>query len=602
MRKHIVFWIIFPIVTLFLIAITLFYMDLANGPIIYLILELIAIGVYIAFSIILINKRKAIRLIPFLAMGITTVLLFMLSHPSKAVKRAVDGPYMETEVLTLKNGDVKGLYNEDKTVRVYASIPYAAPPVGNLRWKEPKEVSNWEGVLDCTNFAPISMQKESNAITNTLVDIYAEKSWHPDYNSYPTQYMSEDSLYLNIWRPNTEEVNLPILVYIHGGSLTGGNSNSSDYNGEAMAKKGVIMITVAYRLGVFGYLALDELQKESLNGTTGNYGLLDQIQALKWINENASYFGGDKNNITIAGESAGSSSVSALCVSPLAKGLFKRAIGESSSIVGTYPPHTFRSLDDALSTGKSIMKNMGCNSLEELRGVSAEKLVNASYLNSSMTIDGYAITKSPNLVYLNHENNEEALLNGYNVLEADAFVIPTMLFDLPNKNNIKSKLTDYFDEKLALDMMELYKDEIDKDAFSVFNEIISAYWFFMPHYEWSTLAYNNGEDVYRYQFTKENGYYGTYHSGEIIYAYGNILKSKHGFAYNESDYKLSDIMLSYWSNFAKYGNPNGEGLETWDKWDSNENNLLELGEKIQVISEKYIRTYQIIDEWNRRTK
>jgi para-nitrobenzyl esterase len=463
-------------------------------------------------------------------------------------------------------------------------------------------VSNWEGVLDCTNFAPISMQKESNAITNTLVDIYAEKSWHPDYNSYPTQYMSEDSLYLNIWRPNTEEENLPILVYIHGGSLTGGNSNSSDYNGEAMAKKGVIMITVAYRLGVFGYLALDELQNESPNGTTGNYGLLDQIQALKWINENASYFGGDKNNITIAGESAGSSSVSALFVRPLAKALFKRAIGESSSIVGAYPPHTFRSLDDALSTGKSIMKNMGCNSLEELRNVCAEKLVDASYLNSSMTIDGYAITKSPNLVYLNHENNEEALLNGYNVLEADAFVIPTMLLDLPNKNNIKSKLTDYFDEKLALDMMELYKDEIDKDAFSVFNEIISAYWFFMPHYEWSTLAYNNGEDVYCYQFTKENGYYGTYHSGEIIYAYGNISKSKHGFAYNESDYKLSDIMLSYWSNFAKYGNPNGEGLETWDKWDSNKNNLLELGEVIQVIPEKYIGDYQIIDEWDRRTK
>ena len=602
MKKHIAFWIIFPIATILLFLITLFYMDLANGPIVYFILELIAIAAFVVLSILFINKRKRIRLIPILAIIATTILFFALSHPSKAVKRAVDGNATETEILALKNGDIKGLYTEDKSVEVYAGIPYAKPPVGDLRWKEPVEVDNWEGVLDCTNFAPISFQKESNSVMNTLVDIYAEKSWHPDYNSYPDQYMSEDSLYLNIWKPNTTETNLPILVYIHGGSLTGGNSNSLDYNGEAMAKKGVIMITVAYRLGVFGYFALDELQKESINGTTGNYGLLDQIQALKWVNDNASYFGGDKNNITIAGESAGSSSISALCVSPLAKGLFKRAIGESSSIVGKYPPHTFRSLDSALTMGKNIMAEMGCKNLAELRNVPAEKLITTSYLNSSMTIDGYAIDKSPYQVYLNHENNEEALLNGFNVLEADAFVIPTMLFDLPNKNNIKAKLSEYFDEKLAIDMMELYKDEIEADAFSVFNEIISAYWFFMPHYEWSTLAYNNGEDVYRYQFTKENGYYGTYHSGEIIYAFGNLSKSRHQFAYNDSDYKLSDIMLSYWSNFAKYGNPNGEGLATWDKWDSSKNNLLELGNTIQEIPEKYLGAYKIIEEWNERTK
>lgn len=600
MRKQVAFLSLFSLFSIFLFAIILFYMDLANGPLVLFILELIAFVGFIVSSILLMNKRKLIRMIPFLSILAITALFFILSKPKTEYKRATRGNTKETEVLTLKNGDIKGLYTEDLDVEVYAGIPYAEAPIGDLRWKEPKAKSNWDGVLDCTKFAPNSYQAKKNSIMSTLVDMYAEGGWHPDYTSYPDQYMSEDSLYLNIWRPKNRSGNLPILVYIHGGSLTGGSSNGDDYNGEAMAREGIIMITISYRLGVFGYFAHPDLISESSNNTTGNYGLLDQIEALKWVNDNASYFGGDKNNITIAGESAGSSSVSALCVSPLAKGLFKRAIGESSSIVGKYPPHTFRSLDSALSMGKSIMKEMHCNSIEELRKLSPEELIKTKYINSSMTIDGYAITKSPYETYLAHENNEEALLNGYNVKEADAFVVPTMLFDLPNKDNIKGKLSEYFDETLAEEMVLLYKNEIDKDAFSVFNEIISAYWFFMPHYEWSILAINNGEDVYRYQFTKENGYYGTYHSGELIYAYGNLDKSLHGFAYNDSDYSLSKIMVGYFSNFVKYGNPNGDSLPNWKKWESEGDSLLELGEVIQEIPEKYVSAYKIIEDWNER--
>lgn len=600
MRKQVAFLSLFSLFSIFLFAIILFYMDLANGPLVFFILELIAFVGFIVSSILLMNKRKLIRMIPFLSILAITALFFILSKPKTEYKRATRGNTKETEVLTLKNGDIKGLYTEDLDVEVYAGIPYAEAPIGDLRWKEPKAKSNWDGVLDCTKFAPNSYQAKKNSIMSTLVDMYAEGGWHPDYTSYPDQYMSEDSLYLNIWRPKNSSGNLPILVYIHGGSLTGGSSNGDDYNGEAMAREGIIMITISYRLGVFGYFAHPDLISESSNNTTGNYGLLDQIEALKWVNDNASYFGGDKNNITIAGESAGSSSVSALCVSPLAKGLFKRAIGESSSIVGKYPPHTFRSLDSALTMGKNIMKEMHCNSIEELRKLSPEELIKTKYINSSMTIDGYAITKSPYETYLAHENNEEALLNGYNVKEADAFVVPTMLFDLPNKDNIKGKLSEYFDETLAEEMVLLYKNEIDKDAFSVFNEIISAYWFFMPHYEWSILAINNGEDVYRYQFTKENGYYGTYHSGELIYAYGNLDKSLHGFAYNDSDYSLSKIMVGYFSNFVKYGNPNGDSLPNWKKWESEGDSLLELGEVIQEIPEKYVSAYKIIEDWNER--
>ena len=214
-----------------------------------------------------------------------------------------------------------------------------------------------------------------------------------------------------------------------------------------------------------------------------------------------------------------------------------------------------------------------------------------------MTLDGYALTKNPYDIYLAHENNEEALLNGYNVLEADAFVIPTYLTSPTNKGNIKERLTNTFGEATASKMIDLYKDEIEKDAFKVFNEIFSVYWFIYPHHSWSTLAYNNGTTVYRYQFTKENGYYSTYHSGEMIYAYGNVKNSKYGYRYNDSDKKLSDIMLNYWANFVKTGNPNDEFNPNWAKWDNNPNNIMELGSNVGLIKDKYLDLYNIIEDY-----
>ena len=498
--------------------------------------------------------------------------------------------------MSLLDGDVQGIYNEDKSVRIYAGIPYAKAPIGNLRWKEPQDVEHWDGVRDCSMFAAKSMQPASNPITETVVEIYAGKQWHPNYNYEPIEKRSEDSLYLNIWRPNTTETNLPILVFIHGGSLTTGSSSFEDYNGEEMAKKNVIMITITYRLGIFGYFAHEDLKAESANGTTGNYGLLDQIKALKWVNDNAAYFGGDKTNITVAGESAGSSSVSAICSSPLAKGLFRRAIGESSSLVLKKPPHTYRTMESALKTGNDIMKEFNCKSIAELRNVKAEDLVKTKYTNSSMTLDGYALTKNPYEVYQAHENNEEALLNGYNVKEADAFVIPQYLLSSTNRSNIKERLITYFGNDVATQIYNLYEPRLTSDAaaFELFNEIISVYWFMYPHQSWSKMARNNGVKVYRYQFTKDNAYYGTYHSGEMIYAYGNVKRQKKTYRYNDSDKKLSDIMLNYWANFAKTGDPNGEGLTNWSLWTDN-NQVFELGDNVGLIPDKYVDLYQIFE-------
>lgn len=577
----------------------IFYLDLANGPLVLFIIEVVLITLLLPLLIIRVKNvflKHRISIVAMLLVGSFVIAIF--AKPSIYEKSAAycKNP-TSTEVLELKNGKVQGVFNKDKTVEIYAKIPYALPPVGDLRWKEPQPIEDWVGVLDCSKFGPRSMQPKDSPIMDSLVDMYAIKGWRPNFVMQPYQDRSEDSLYLNIWRPAHFEGKLPILMYIHGGSLTTGSSGYDDYNGEEIAKRNVIMITITYRLGVFGYFAHDELANESPNHTTGNYGLLDQIQALKWVNENADYFGGDKDLVTIAGESAGSSSVSAICTSPLAKGLFKYAIGESSSIAGKTPPHTFRTLEQAKATGINILKEFKCNSVEELRKIPAEKLVTTKYSNSSMTLDGYALTKKPYEVYKEKNNNESALLNGYNVKEADAFVVPTYLTNPTNKNNILGRLKETFGDWYADQMYNLYKKDIEKNAFEAFNEIISVYWFIYPHHEWSNLAYEAEIPVYRYQFTKENGFYGTYHSGELIYAYNSFKISTHKFAYNESDYKLGNTMCDYWANFASYGNPNGNGHPDWFEYDPNFNEVMELGDHVGLFEDKYIELYKIFDKY-----
>ena len=214
-----------------------------------------------------------------------------------------------------------------------------------------------------------------------------------------------------------------------------------------------------------------------------------------------------------------------------------------------------------------------------------------------MTLDGYALDKMPYQVYKDHENNEEALLNGFNVKESDAFVIPMYLFSPTNKNNIKDRIIEVFGREVGEKIYNLYQTRIEEDAFKVFNEIISVYWFMHPHYSWSNLAYDSGVKVYKYEFTKENGYYGTYHSGEIIYAYGNIDRAKNSYCYDESDKKLSNIMVNYWVNFCKTGNPNQESLPTWNEYNKATNQLLELGVDCKMKEDPYKDLYPLIDEF-----
>jgi para-nitrobenzyl esterase len=531
-----------------------------------------------------------------------TVGAYFVSYPPYKCTPAVDikNPAV-TEVVTVNEGELTGVFNKDKSVEVYAGIPYAAPPVGELRWKEPQPAGKWEGVKACDTFAPMSMQKRDGEIMNTLTKLFGYHYFNISLKDNYREAVSEDSLYLNIWKPAGEVKDAPVLFFIHGGSLTGGQSSFSEYRGEDLAKKGIIVVNFAYRLNVFGYMANEELASESANKTTGNYGLLDQIAALKWVNENIASFGGDASKITIAGESAGASSVGALCVSPLAKGLFRYAIAESSGITPKMPYHTFRSFSDALAEGNKTMEDFSAKSIEDLRKISAEELVKTTANNSAMTVDGYAITEQPYLTYEKGENNEQALLNGYNAHEADVFNLFTEVNEPEYKEALNTIFGKYADEALEAypaDSNPLeYKIAIEKggSAKGAYDHILGGTWFAYSHKKWSDYMVAQDKNVYFYYFSKDNGALRAYHAGELPYAYGNLWRHKRN--YNEEDYKLSEQMQSYWVNFVKTGNPNGDSLPTWDKYTATQNKLLQFDTEVKMIDDPYAKLYPIIDKY-----
>ncbi len=584
------------------------FLELSKNTVLGWVLAVIAFCGYVFMDLRLLKDKKF-----FAHLGIFICFLIVLGGITSATappyKRvpAVDIKNPEaTGIIAVEQGELTGVFNEDKSVEVYTGIPYAKPPVGNLRWKEPQEPDSWEGVLVCDHFAPMSMQQRNPEIINSLTSIIGYHNYKISLSDNYREDVSEDSLYLNIWKPAGETKDVPVLVYIHGGSLTTGQPSFSEYRGEDLAKQGIIVINFGYRLNVFGYMASDELAEESPNGTTGNYGLLDQIQALKWIQKNIEAFGGDPVKVTIAGESAGSSSVNALCVSPLAKGLFRYAIAESSGILAVQPYHTFRTYEDAINTGKSIFKEFGFSSLDDMRAIPAEELVKTSFANSAMTVDGYAITEQPYLTYEKGENNEQALMNGFNSHEANVFNLFNSVDRNAYSDMLKNIAGDYGSEIEAIypyDNKPLDYDflvEAGGEAKGTYNFILGGAWFAYSHYLWSNYAADEGIPVYQYCFTKSNASLQANHAGELPYAYGNLWR--HGWLYTEEDNALSDEMQSYWVNFIKTGNPNGEKLYEWQPFESDRSKVLELGENIAMIDNQYNDLYPVLDKYQTSLK
>lgn len=542
-----------------------------------------------------------------LFIGILCANYLLTSPPYKNVP-AVDNKNPDvTEVVHVAQGDLTGVYNADHSVKVYAGIPYAKPPVGELRFKEPQAPDSWDSVRTCDAFGPMAMQPRSNTLYDSLSHILG---WHDYQVKLGDEYlepMSEDCLYLNVFAPeDMGDEPLPVIFYIHGGSLTTGQSSYTEYRGEDLAKRGVIFVNFAYRLGVFGYYTADDLKAESPNNTTGNYGLLDQIAALNWVKDNIAAFGGDPDRITIAGESAGSSSVNAICVSPLTEGLFNYAIAESSGILAYKPFHTFRDYSEAIEQGDMVREEFNAKSSMELRDIPPEELVKTASNQSAMTVDGYAIVEQPYLTYEKGKNHEKALLNGFNAKEADAFNL-----------GIKATAENY--EELLAEDLEDYASEMAKvvpadspqrdqhfivdamgDAKGALNQAYSAIWFSYSHYLWNNYMVKQGKPAYEYYFTKTNNSLSNYHAGEIPYAYGNLWR--HPGLYNEDDYKLSDIMQQYFVNFAKTGDPNGEGLPKWEARTVGNNLLLQLDTGIKMTEDPNEKLYDIIDKYEESLK
>ena len=515
------------------------------------------------------------------------VVLIMSYPPVKSVPAVDIADPEKTGVISVAQGQLTGVYTADRAVEVYAGIPYAKPPVGNLRWREPQDPQPWEGILEADTFAPMSMQPTHLPIYDSLAQIIGYHDYEISLSDNYRPPVSEDSLYLNIWKPAGDVSGLPVLVYIHGGSLQTGQPWYGDYSGEGLAREGVIVVNMGYRLGVFGYYANEELAAESPAGTTGNYGMLDQIKALEWVRDNIAAFGGDPDNVTLSGESAGSASVSALCTSPLATGLFGRVILESSTVASAEPPHSFRMLDEALGSGKELMSRYGCRNINELRAISADVLKAEAYTQHHITVDGYALTELPYDSYKKGIHNEEAILHGCNAEESGPFII----FSHASMKDYEQLVRGYFKE-YADDVLAVYPASTDAEADEYWAEIYGSVFFNYPHYCLDRLAVQNGIPAYEYLFTKHNGRLGCWHSGEMIYCFGNIPESSS--LYDDTDRRLSRIMVNYWLNYIKTGAPNGEGLPEWQQ-STTSDTLLEFGENVGMTGEKRLALYAILD-------
>ncbi len=608
--------IVYSILVLLIGILYIAFLELSKNLIIGWAVGIVATIAMIVYREAFFKKESGAKgiLIPCIIFAVVLVLNNFLTKPPVKRLPAVDNKNPDvTEVVSIAQGDLTGVYNKDHSVKVYAGIPYAKAPVGELRYKEPQAPEGWSGVRAFDHFGPMAMQTRGSVFMDSLSHILGWHDYRVKFGDEFVEEVSEDCLFLNVFAPEKKSDELlPVIFYIHGGSLTTGQPSYSEYRGEDLAKKGVVFVNFGYRLGVFGYYAADDLKAESPNGTTGNYGLLDQIAALKWVYDNIEAFGGDKNKITIAGESAGASSVNAICASPLTEGLFRYAIAESSSIVPKEPFHTFRYYEDAVKTGDEVRKEFGVSTSAELRSIPAEELVKTKAQNSAMTVDGYAIVEQPYLTYEKGENHEKALLNGFNVKESDAFLLGTKATADNYVELLSEDLGEYAEEMAKVVPADTpQRDQyfiIDGlgDAKGALNVAYSAMWFSYSHYVWNNYMIEQGRPAYEYYFTKTNNSLSNYHAGELPYAYGNLWR--HPGLYDEEDYKLSDIMQSYWVNFAYTGDPNGklyssdgtktsEGLPIWEMRSKSQDKLLQLDTEVKMIDDPNMAIYEVIDRY-----
>ena len=480
--------------------------------------------------------------------------MFVVSCTSEQVE-----PQLLDSTVETQSGLVKGVVNESNTIVSFKGIPYAAPPVGDLRWKEPQPPISWEGVRDASEFG-------ASAIQNRVYS-HVTKGTGPWSEEFMVQNeISEDCLFLNVWTPaKTTSDNLAVMVFIHGGGLSEGSGAVDVYNGEELAKKGIIVVAVNYRLGVLGFLAHPELTDESPNNASGNYGFLDQVAALKWVKNNIVAFGGNPSQVTIVGQSAGARSVSGLLASPLAAGLFHGAITQSGTSFTTGPMRALN-LSEAETQGVEFAKSKGVSSIAELRAMSVEELTAADPSQSvsrfGSVIDGYFQPDELKAIYAEGKQNDVPFISGMNADE-----------------------TNYTGDK-GNDFASLYPSNSEEETEAVLK-LAGQEQSRLNTYLWMEFRAKTAKtNAYEYYFERaipwpEHPEFGAFHTGEMPYVFNNLKMLDR--PWTEIDMNVAETMSSYWVNFVKTGNPNGEGLPTWSSYSMNEKQVMQIGEEIDMI-------------------
>ncbi|RJP33450.1 MAG: carboxylesterase family protein [Actinobacteria bacterium] len=530
-------------------------------------------------------SRKAMVSIAVLCM-LTTATLLAAGCGSKATTTETT-----LEIPQLDSGPISGILEEG--VWTYKGIPFAAPPTGELRWKEPQPVEPWEEVLACDSYGPACPQPKDD--WTGMMDV---------------GYTDEDCLYLNVWTPaESPDEELPVMVWIHGGAFRSGAGSLPVYDGHNLAEKGVVVVTINYRLGALGLMAHPLLSQESPEGVSGNYGLFDQVAALEWVQDNIDVFGGDADTVTVFGESAGGMSILDLMVSPLADGLFDRAIVESGPMLDLgLPINEMPTLEEAEKTGEEISEELGCDEAEDelaaLRETTPDELMAAtsagnqffSPINLSPNIDGYLLSENPSQAFADGGQHAVPLLTGINANEGTIFLPDITL-------NQYGLMGDYLYGENAAEVETLYPAQSEAEVKPSMDRLITQMGFGASARFTADCMEKVGEPAYLYLFTQtlkdpRTTALGSFHGLEIMYVFGNLDKvGVEGL--DEEDYALSEEMMEYWTGFASSGDPNSGGASVqWPAYTADTAEYLELGATITPAADLFQQAYDLVMKIN----
>jgi para-nitrobenzyl esterase len=495
----------------------------------------------------------------------------------------------EVRKITLDGGVISGTMSDG--VPAYLGIPFAAPPVGDLRWREPQPVKRWDSVLDCSKYAPACPQPKSY-----LYDVGAT---------------NEDCLYLNVWSTaKSPDAGLPVMVWIHGGSYTTGAGSQPMYDGKNLARQDVVVVTVNYRLGPLGFLSHPLLSKESPHGVSGNYGLLDQIAALKWVKKNIQSFGGDPTRVTVFGESAGAASICSLMISPLAEGLFQRAISESGSFGDAYPLARENTVGKAEKTGLDLAVTLGCdkaeNGLAAMRQKTADDIIKAAYKNYDANggtkfrpvTDGWVIPGNPWSLFTVGKQAKVPLLIGTNANEGTIFILPKLLVQKITLHDYEAYIKNLYKDNAA-EVLARFPAANTEEVPAAYSKMFTIMSFAAGALHAADTTAANNSTVYMYKFTRIPDTalkrFGSFHGLEIFYLFGIFKIGIIPIPDTPADSTLSQGIMKYWTNFARTGNPNSPGLPDWPAYSADKGQYIEFGDNITASAGLYEEYRELIN-------